>query len=241
MEKYYYLFLVLASFSIPFLFSFEKRWMHFIRFWKPYFLSITLVGLFFNIWDVIFAYQKVWSFNDQYLVGIRLLKLPLEEWLFYLLIPYSSNFIHYALQYFFPDVKLNASAAQVITLVLFAVSITITVLHLDRMYTAVNFGVFSILMLLHLIYRWPYIQRFYLSFIFIYIPFFFVNSALTGSYSENPVVMYNDAENLNVRLGTMPIEDSFYCFSMLYGSILLFEYFKRKWNYPESLRFSEEH
>ena len=35
--------------------------------------------------------------------------------------------------------------------------------------------------------------------------------------------------------GTMPLEDSFYCFSMLYGSVLLFEYFRRKWNYSLSM------
>ncbi|MBF1149725.1 MAG: lycopene cyclase domain-containing protein, partial [Cloacibacterium normanense] len=42
-------------------------------------------------------------------------------------------------------------------------------------------------------------------------------------------------ENLGIRVGTMPLEDSFYCFSMLYGSVLLFEYFRRKWNYSLSM------
>lgn len=239
MEKYYYLLLNLATFAIPFVFSFEKRWMNFIRFWKPYFLSIVLVGLFFILWDIFFANNNVWGFNDQYLMGVRLLKLPLEEWMFFLLIPYSSNFIHYSLEYFFPKLQLTLRASQVLSWCLFFIGLYVTLTNLDRSYTAVNFGVFSGLMLLQIICRFPYIRRFYLSFVLIYIPFYFVNSALTGSYSENPVVFYDNTENLGIRIGTMPLEDSFYCFSMLYGSILLFEALRRKWGYCTSIKLKD--
>ena len=52
MEKYYYILLNIATFSVPFFFSFEKKWIHFARFLKPYFLAIISVGLFFIIWDL---------------------------------------------------------------------------------------------------------------------------------------------------------------------------------------------
>lgn len=209
--------------------------MNFIRFWKPFFSAIILVGLFFIIWDIYFAYENVWGFNNEYLIGIRWFKLPLEEWLFFLLIPYASNFIHYSLEYFFPKLELSKNITQSITIVLFVVSLGVFTWNLDKIYTAASFGLFSFLMLFQMLFQWKYARRFYLSFIVIYIPFFFVNSALTGSYSENPVVFYNNNENLGIRVGTMPLEDSFYCFSMLYGSVLLFEYFRRKWNYSLSM------
>ena len=235
MQNYYYIALDICSFLIPFLFSFEKKWMNFIRFWKPFFSAIILVGLFFIIWDIYFAYENVWGFNNEYLIGIRWFKLPLEEWLFFLLIPYASNFIHYSLEYFFPKLELSKNITQSITIVLFVVSLGVFTWNLDKIYTAASFGLFSLLMLFQMLFQWKYARRFYLSFIVIYIPFFFVNSALTGSYSDNPVVFYNDAENLGIRIVTMPLEDSFYCFSMLYGSVLLFEYFRRKWNYSLSM------
>lgn len=235
MEKYYYLFLNIASFAVPFLFSFERRWMHFIRFWKPYFLSIIITGLFFILWDIYFAYENVWGFNEKYLVGINWFKLPIEEWMFFLLIPYSSNFIHYSMEYFFPKFQLSEKVSRLIVIIMMLVGLTVTIFNYDKTYTVVNFGVFTILMLLQLVFKWPYIRRFLLSFILIYIPFYFVNSALTGSYSQEPVVFYDNAENLGIRIGTMPLEDSFYCFSMLYGSVLLFEYFRRKWNYCLSM------
>ena len=209
--------------------------MNFIRFWKPFFLAIISVGLFFIIWDIYFAYQNVWGFNDDYLIGIRWFKLPLEEWLFFLLIPYASNFIHYSLEYFFPKLELSKSFTQGITILLFIVSLGVFTWNLDKIYTASSFGLFALLMLFQMLFQWKYARRFYLSFIVIYIPFFFVNSALTGSYSEKPVVFYDDAENLGIRVGTMPLEDSFYCFSMLYGSVLLFEYFRIRWNYSKNM------
>lgn len=235
MQNYYYIALDICSFLIPFLFSFEKKWMNFIRFWKPFFSAIILVGLFFIIWDIYFAFENVWGFNNEYLIGIRWFKLPLEEWLFFLLIPYASNFIHYSLEYFFPKLELSKNITQSITIVLFVMSLGVFTWNLDKIYTAASFGLFSLLMLFQMLFQWKYARRFYLSFIVIYIPFFFVNSALTGSYSENPVVFYNNNENLGIRVGTMPLEDSFYCFSMLYGSVLLFEYFRRKWNYSLSM------
>ena len=235
MQNYYYIALDICSFLIPFLFSFEKKWMNFIRFWKPFFSAIILVGLFFIIWDIYFAYENVWGFNNEYLIGIRWFKLPLEEWLFFLLIPYASNFIHYSLEYFFPKLELSKNITQSITIVLFVMSLGIFIWNLDKIYTAASFGLFVLLMLFQMLFQWKYARRFYLSFIVIYIPFFFVNSALTGSYSDNPVVFYNDTENLGIRIVTMPLEDSFYCFSMLYGSVLVFEFLRKKWNYSQTL------
>ena len=209
--------------------------MNFIRFWKPFFSAIILVGLFFIIWDIYFAFENVWGFNNEYLIGIWWFKLPLEEWFFFLLIPYASNFIHYSLEYFFPKLELSKNITQSITIVLFVVGLGVFTWNLDKIYTAASFGLFALLMLFQMLFQWKYARRFYLSFIVIYIPFFFVNSALTGSYSDNPVVFYNDAENLGIRIGTMPLEDSFYCFSMLYGSVLVFEFLRKKWNYSQTL------
>ena len=39
------------------------------------------------------------------------------------------------------------------------------------------------------------------------VPFFVVNSVLTGSWSEEAIVWYNDKENLGIRWGTIPLED----------------------------------
>jgi hypothetical protein len=40
--------------------------------------------------------------------------------------------------------------------------------------------------------------------------------------------MYNNAENMALRVGTIPFEDHFYSLSMLLINILLFEYFRKR-------------
>ena len=68
---------------------------------------------------------------------------------------------------------------------------------------------------------------FYITFLIILIPFFIVNGILTGSFIEDQVVWYNNAENLGIRMGTIPIEDAGYAFSMIFLSIILIEKFKK--------------
>ena len=61
----------------------------------------------------------------------------------------------------------------------------------------------------------------------ILIPFFIVNGILTGSFIHQEVVWYNNSENLGIRLFTVPIEDAFYAFSMLFANLILIEKFKK--------------
>lgn len=208
--------------------------MYFIQYWKAFFTAILVVGLFFIAWDIYFTQTEVWGFNDEYLIGFRIFGMPLEEYLFFLLIPYASVFIHYSLAYFVPKTVLPQRISKVITYILFAVSLSVALSNTDKIYTLCSFGLFALLMLGQIIFKWKDVNRFYISFIIIYIPFYFVNNALTGNYSDNPVVFYDDTENLGIRVGTMPLEDSFYCFTLLYSIVLFFEYLKVKWNYGPS-------
>ena len=223
-----YLILNIASLSIPLLYSFEKK-MRFIQWWKEVFLSISIVAAFFIIWDIIFTNQGVWGFNPTYLIGFDILNLPLEEWLFFICIPYASIFIHYAFQYFLPNKKLSKPTTKIITIALIILLIITLVFNYDKAYTFYNYLLLSLILSYSLFNDNKQLSIFYITFMIILIPFFIVNGILTGSFIEGQVVWYNNAENLGIRIATIPIEDIGYAFNMLFMSILLIEMFKNKW------------
>ena len=224
---YLYLFLNIASFSIPFAYSFEKK-MRFIKWYKSVFFALIVTGLFFIAWDVYFTKIGIWGFNPNYYLGSKIWGLPFEELLFFLYIPYASIFTHYALIYFFKNLKLSIKNTKVITSVLLVFALAVLLVFYNRYYTFSAFLVFVLLLLYGLKYDKKVLPRFYISFLVILIPFFLVNGILTGSFITDEVVWYNNNENLGVRLFTIPVEDVFYAFDLLYLNIILIELFKTK-------------
>ena len=221
-----YLLLNLGSISIPFAYSFEKN-MRFIKHWKAVFLSLTIVAFVFLVWDAIFTANGVWGFNPDYHLSILLFGMPIEEWMFFFCIPYASIFIHYSLGYFKPNLLISSRITKVITSCFLIVLISVLLLNLDKAYTVVNYTFLILVLILGLFFGVKHLQRFYIAFIIILIPFFIVNGILTGTGLEEPVVWYNNAENLGIRLGTIPIEDIGYAFTMIFANILLIEKFKK--------------
>lgn len=175
-------------------------------------------------WDVVFTELGIWGFNNDYLIGWRLFHLPLEEWLFFLLITYACAFIYESVVCLAP--KWNPSAfVQGIFKVLSVILLVIAVVNHERLYTFVTFLLCGGYLFLHA-YYWqkPYLGRFFVSYGFMLIPFLIVNGALTGAFTAEPVVWYNDHENLGLRIYTIPIEDSIYLLLMMLMVIDVYEY-----------------
>lgn len=222
MEKYLYLILNILSFIVPFAFSFYPK-ANFSKKWKYVLPGILITGIFFIVWDELFTRMGVWSFNPRYLSGIYILSLPIEEILFFFCIPYSCVFIYFALNYFvekdylFPHHEF-ISSALIITLLVVGVN------QIAQLYTGVTFILTALFLAYQMLKLRPrYMGRFYFAFLFILIPFFLVNGILTGLFTDEPVVLYNDNENLGWRIGTIPVEDTFYGMLMILLSVTIAE------------------
>jgi lycopene cyclase domain-containing protein len=191
-------------------------------------MAITIPALFFIVWDELFTQMGVWGFNPRYLTGIYLNSLPIEEILFFICIPYACVFTYEAVNYLITW-RMSRSKQDMITDILAALLFLLGVVFFDKWYTGVTFIIASIYLNLH---RWvwksDYLGKFYVAFIFILIPFFIVNGILTGTGIEEQVVWYNDAENLGIRMGTIPVEDTFYGMILLLMNVSLFEYLQKK-------------
>ncbi|QHS54237.1 lycopene cyclase domain-containing protein [Mucilaginibacter sp. 14171R-50] len=221
--KYTYLIINALTVFFPVVLSFDKR-VAFAKNWKFIWPGMGITGLLFLFWDVLFTIHGVWSFNDEYIVGIKLLGLPLEEILFFLTVPFACIFIYACLNYY---VKWQPSPvlARVISNLLIGMAVALLVANYTRLYTAITFGLLAVLLALLLyLFKVDWLNRFYVAFAVSLIPFYIVNGLLTAI----PVVLYNNAQNMGVRVGTIPFEDHFYSMALLLMNVGSFEYFKNR-------------
>lgn len=218
-----YLWLNIGSISIPLLYSFHPKLQLYKKFhWLLLSLLLTM-GVFIP-WDVIFTINGVWGFNSDYFLGVEILSLPFEEWLFFICIPFACVFTHYAVLLYFPNLKLKKVTTKAISISLVLILFVLALVNYDKWYTLVNFSLAIPLTWLVYKYNPQLLQHFLLTFLVMLIPFFIVNGVLTGSWIDNQVVWYNDAENLGIRIGTIPLEDSIYAYSMILMNLFFFEY-----------------
>ena len=221
-----YFYILIGSLFVPMLFS--VFFIDFIKNWKNFMISTSLVALVFLVWDAVFTAKGVWGFEASYCLGIYILEMPLEEWLFFYIIPFCSLFTHFAFYYKFPEKKINKKTTVVITILLLLVSMVLLLSNSSRAYTFVNYSGVVLSLILGLLFNLELMQRFYISFLIVLVPFFIVNGVLTGIATELPVVWYDDTENLGIRLGTIPIEDIGYAFSMLFSNLFIYERLNKK-------------
>ena len=214
---------MLGALIVPLLYSFEKQ----IRYYKKlkYLLpAISFTGAIFLIWDIRFESLGIWSFNPEYLTGIYIMNLPVEEWLFFIVIPYCCVFIYEIVK-----VKLSRfekpDIALIISVLLLIGFGMIAYFARQKLYTFFNFFLLTIYFG-YTIFRNNFKQnltKFYLTYLISLIPFLIINGLLTSL----PVVSYNNLHNLGIRIFTIPVEDFGYLFLLLLMNITIYEYLKK--------------
>ena len=221
--RYAYLLINFLTVLFPVLLSFDKR-VAFHKSWKYIWPGMGITGLVFLVWDVLFTVKGVWWFNPRYIIGVTIFKLPIEEILFFLTVPFSCIFIYACISHYV-KYTLSDKITKGISAILIALSIIALLFHYRQLYTLVTFGLLAVLLVLIVfVWRLKWLNRFYLVYVVALIPFYLVNGVLTSV----PVVLYNNAQNLGYRVGTIPLEDHFYCMALLLMNIGFFEYFSKR-------------
>ncbi|MEO6285940.1 MAG: lycopene cyclase domain-containing protein [Dyadobacter sp.] len=231
--NYLYLIVDLAAISVPLLFSFHPK----IALYKKWYLlwpAILLSTIPFVIWDSAFTQMGVWGFTPKYLTGLYLFHLPVEEILFFICIPYACLFTYYCFRIYYGTAYALRSE-RFITWFFVACCILLAITCYDRYYTFYTaLGLLIFLLFLKLVVKAKWLSLFYFSHMFLLLPFFIVNGILTGTGLDEPIVWYNNAENIGIRLLTIPFEDIFYGMLMLLLNTFLFEFFLEKFPGPKS-------
>jgi len=219
-----YAWVIILSFAGPFALSFDKK-VAFHKEWRFVFLAALIVAVPFLIWDELFTQWKVWGFNPTYLLKIYLGQLPLEEVLFFVVIPYNFIFILKVIQAYFP----NRNQKRFAPLFAFAFMISAIVwmlLHSDNYYTFL--ATFLTAALTIFLRNKIWYQDFMWAYLLCLIPFFIVNGVLTGAVTPEPIVWYSEQHIIGWRMISIPFEDLYYNYALLLPVTWMYFYLKNR-------------
>jgi lycopene cyclase domain-containing protein len=225
--KTLYLLVVFSAVIVPFLFSFHRN-IKFHKTFRAFFIAVSIVGIVFIVWDAIFTQLGVWNFNPRYVTGIYIYNLPVEEILFFIFIPFSCVFTYFCLDKFY-NLSWNQKAEMAFCVLLSLGLLVIGIIFLDRLYTSVTFISAALVCLwLKFIVKVNWFGKAITVYGILLIPFCIVNGILTGTGPDEAVVRYNNAENLGIRLLTIPIEDTFYGLELILLNIFFYKKMQQK-------------
>lgn len=223
--NYLYFLILLSSITPPFILSFDKK-VNFISKYKFIWPGVLLTAFLFLIWDIVKTHVHVWTFNETYLSGYFIGNLPIEEYLFFLAIPFACIFIYECLLNYrlLPYLK-----TDIFTPLSIAILLIVGIVFWTKLYTSTVCLISAAILILHWQFSSATIrQHVNATYLVAALPFIFVNGALTGAFHNAPVVMYNPQEILNIRLLSIPIEDGIYLYPLLLLNITFYVWFKNR-------------
>lgn len=220
--KFTYLALDLCTLVAPLAFSFHPR-IGFYRHWRTYLPAMAMSAVAFLLWDALFTHWHVWGFNPRYLSGVYFGNLPLEEWLFFICIPYACVFTTYCLR-LATNARPGPVAEKTITACLVGLLLLFGFANLGHRYTATTFLSLALLLACcSWVFKVRWLAPFYVAWLWLLIPLVLVDGTLTGTGLQQPVVWYDPHDILGIRILTIPIEDFLYGMELVLLNITLFD------------------
>jgi len=219
--RFTYLLINFFTILVPLLYSAEPR-IKFYRKWKYLLPGMIVTAIVFITWDYFMIQSNIWSFNKKYILGWKLLGLPLEEFLFFITVPYACTFMYENVSHFLNN-KIVPGKEKLFLRWLSGIAVITALFFHNKIYTftaLLSFGLFFPVATLILSRR--QVKFFLITYLLSLIPMALVNGLLTWL----PVVIYNNTQNLGIRIGSIPVEDFFYSATLLAMNITLYEWAK---------------
>jgi lycopene cyclase domain-containing protein len=89
---------LILSGSLPFVLSFWRP-LKFYRNLSALSITIFFIVIIYGAWDVFAVYRGHWYFDPEAVWGFRIINLPIEEVLFFVVIPFCCIFTWEAIKY----------------------------------------------------------------------------------------------------------------------------------------------
>jgi len=220
--KYEYLlfnFLVAAG---PVAFSFEDK-VRFFRKWPQALQAILIVMVPYIVWDSLVTGHH-WRFNESLITGMHIANLPIEEILFFLTVPFACLFVW---EVFFTSQKSEAVLPSqylwVAGFVSFFASVAFFIA--GNVYTALIFLALILVMVMDVLLDVGIVrQKRSIRFLGVVTLFILI---FNGYLTARPVVLYDESYMLGFRIFTIPVEDFFYGYTLVFLTLIFYEKFRR--------------
>ncbi len=221
-QNYWYLLILFVLAGLT-LFLFIKKSIVFITEFKYMLPAIIFSSTIFIMLDIRFLQSGIIRFNENFLVGKNILNLPIEEWLFLLIISLFAFSVYILVNVKFEHFeKPNLFyAVSVLLLAGFAY---------EAWFSRQKLVPFFVFFLLAIYFGYtlfrnrfkPHLTKFYISYFIVVIPFFLIKLFLNAL----PVILYNNDFILGIRLAGVPVEQFANLFLVMLINITIFEYLR---------------
>lgn len=221
-NNYWYLLILFLLAGVT-MFLFVKKSIVFITELKYMMPAIVFSGAVFVMLNIRFLNSGIISFNSNYLTGKYILNLPIEEWLFLLIISLFSFSVYILVSVKFADFdKPNLFFGLSILLLLFFAYVGWT-----SRPKIIPFFIFFLLVIYfgYTLFRNRFkihLAKFYISYLIVVSPFFLIKAVL----NTLPVILYNNDYTLGIWLMNMPVEEFGNLFLLMLINITIFEYLR---------------
>jgi len=173
----------------------------------------------YGIWDMQVVGSH-WWFNEEYTFEFRLLGLPIEEWLFFITVPFGCLLVWETLPQ--RDSSRKLKSLKPIRTILYAAPFAgVWLLNIGKQYTGLVLFCFGLTGLMDKLLKVDLLLR---PRTYLYLA---IVSALTlvfnGYLTARPIVLYDESYQLDYRILTIPIEDFGYAFTLMLLNAMLYE------------------
>lgn len=210
----YALFLLAIAFIIVALNHYYKLHLFSMK-WQGLLAGFGVVSVPFIIWDIVATRDGHWAFNEEYLLGPELFGLPIEEILFFFLVPVVMLIVWYLVRFRVTERRIDLTMFYRPVLVFLFFSSFLTI---HRPYTFVVTAIATFFWFVAGKTDYFNSYRFLVFQFWLYLLFFLSNTLLTWP----PVVTYGEGMIMGLRIGTIPIEDFLYNFVLINAFILTY-------------------
>ena len=191
--------------------------------WRLKLRVSIIVMIPYVIWDALVTGSH-WQFNTAYTLGFRLFGLPIEEWLFFITVPFGCLLVWETLPKVDRRLARLRSLRHVRNVLYAALPVGIWVFSTGKQYTGLVLCCFGCVGLMDMLLRTDLLLRprtyLYLAIVAGLILVF------NGYLTARPVVMYGEVYQMGYRIWTIPIEDFGYGFTLMLFNTMLYEKLK---------------